>query len=603
VGVKRLQDLVQATHAPTGKPKKRGHYADGGLVTEEEQKRTASFGDAAAAALNPDVQQIPSAPPAAPEPPAPAAALKGESAAAQIPMDSGLQAPKPDGSMDSVFNSDTGRNLQAIANSVGGLGGALPAIARTGGAISTWLGRAGGAAEGAAAATVGAAGTPAMASAIPSGGTEKVANPESSGLVTPDPGSNAAPASSGQAAAVLPTNWDRTGMTNAQVGQANPSGRVRMERLADGSMSFSGGDVSGPVSYVNGQGNALPGAGVDGSGFGGFQVSPGGAQVGLGPNGSYVFSSDGGGANRSQAGAVSGSRQEGQALPESPSLPSGMPPTSQRSPVGMTVEQAQREGLVGPRIGYNPAYDQRLQSPSSAQADQTDVPQLVAPQVANSTNDYAARKRLENLATSASSITNTNRWGGRGAEGSPAARAYRAELANDSALQQAGPGLENTALQGNAGVQRERVQQVGANQREAMRNSVDQGRLAMEQAAAAERRRSQARIEQAQEAMFTASTPEKQRAAQSRLLALMGKGEDLKDRFVTVGGGTYVQDGQTMKEPTSIYDAVNRQWLRPPASSQPSTPPAKDKLINGQIYNLPDGRSMRWNGKAFEQPR
>ena len=32
----------------------------------------------------------------------------------------------------------------------------------------------------------------------------------------------------------------------------------------------------------------------------------------------------------------------------------------QGSPVGKTVEQAQREGLVGERAGYNPAYDQRL---------------------------------------------------------------------------------------------------------------------------------------------------------------------------------------------------------------------------------------------------
>lgn len=33
---------------------------------------------------------------------------------------------------------------------------------------------------------------------------------------------------------------------------------------------------------------------------------------------------------------------------------------SQRSPVGMTVEQAQQQGLIGERVGYNPAYDQRI---------------------------------------------------------------------------------------------------------------------------------------------------------------------------------------------------------------------------------------------------
>ena len=34
-------------------------------------------------------------------------------------------------------------------------------------------------------------------------------------------------------------------------------------------------------------------------------------------------------------------------------------PSGQRSPVGMSVEQAQRNGLIGERVGYNPAYDQR----------------------------------------------------------------------------------------------------------------------------------------------------------------------------------------------------------------------------------------------------
>lgn len=38
-----------------------------------------------------------------------------------------------------------------------------------------------------------------------------------------------------------------------------------------------------------------------------------------------------------------------------------------QSPVGMTVEEGQRTGLIGERVGYNPAYDQRLTS--SGQAD------------------------------------------------------------------------------------------------------------------------------------------------------------------------------------------------------------------------------------------
>ena len=58
---------------------------------------------------------------------------------------------------------------------------------------------------------------------------------------------------------------------------------------------------------------------------------------------------------------------------------------------------------------------------------------LHAPTVSHSGNDWAARQRLKNLETSASSIMNTQRWGGKGAAHNPAAQnfldASRADLA------------------------------------------------------------------------------------------------------------------------------------------------------------------------------
>jgi len=518
VGVKRLNDLIERTHKPSGKAKRAAHYADGGLVTDDERRRRSSFGDAAAGSRDAGVQQVASASAQA----SPGAGID------QIPMDTNIQAPKPDGSMDSAFNTETGRNLQAVANSVGGLGGALPAIAKTGGAISSWLGRAGGALQGASAAAVGSAGTPAAAGLLPSADASAPANPQSSGVATP-----AAPGPASTAAATAPApeaaqpakaGWDRTNMTNAQVGQSNPSGRVRMERLADGSTSFSGDNVSGPVSYTDAAGKAVPGAGINGAGFGGFQVNPArGTGMGKGPGSSQT--------------AVS-------------------------------------------------------------------APGFAAPQVAHSGNDWEAANNLRNLAVSASSITNNggrydSRQGRANSGPSLAQAAYLDAQRADLTARGQQPGLENSTNQINAGLRREGMQQAGANQREAMRNDIDRGRLTLEQIASDERSRSNSRIEEAQDALFSAQTPEKQRAAQTRLLALMGKGESTKDRFVTAGGGTYVQDGQTVKEPTTIYDSVTQQWLRPPASSQPSTPPPKDKLVNGQIYNLPDGRSMRWNGSSF----
>lgn len=101
-----------------------------------------------------------------------------------------------------------------------------------------------------------------------------------------------------------------------------------------------------------------------------------------------------------------------------------------------------------------------------------------------------------------------------------------------------------------------------------------------------------------------AKTPADQRSSRDRLMALMGKADNTKDRFLTVGGGTYVQDGQTVKEAQHVYDAVDKQWLSPPSRNAPqAAPPPKDKLTKGQIINAPDGRTLRWNGSAFDVVR
>lgn len=130
---------------------------------------------------------------------------------------------------------------------------------------------------------------------------------------------------------------DRTTLSNEQAATMNPAGRITVTRGANGTMEFSGNNVSGQVSYNDASGKALPGGGLNGKGFAAFDVAPAGANVATGPNGSYAFDSGGG-----SSGAQQGS--------------AGV----QRSPVGMTVEQAQREGLVGQRVGYDPAFDAQL---------------------------------------------------------------------------------------------------------------------------------------------------------------------------------------------------------------------------------------------------
>jgi hypothetical protein len=52
-------------------------------------------------------------------------------------------------------------------------------------------------------------------------------------------------------------------LTNAQIGEINPGGRITVTRQPNGVMSFSGGNVTGPASwYADENGKALPGTGL-----------------------------------------------------------------------------------------------------------------------------------------------------------------------------------------------------------------------------------------------------------------------------------------------------------------------------------------------------
>ena len=106
-------------------------------------------------------------------------------------------------------------------------------------------------------------------------------------------------------------------------------------------------------------------------------------------------------------------------------------------------------------------------------------PGFRTPTIAHSGNDWQSRNDLRNAEVSASSITNTRRWGGRGAENSPDVERYRSMLGTDAALRQAQPGLEAETMRQNAGLMREDMQQAGGLQREAMQQAGETGRTGM----------------------------------------------------------------------------------------------------------------------------
>ena len=167
-----------------------------------------------------------------------------------------------------------------------------------------------------------------------------------------------------------------------------------------------------------------------------------------------------------------------------------------------------------------------------------------APTVAHSGNDFAARKRLENMATAASSITNTERWGGKGASRNPAVQAYEAAVKADLQAQGLQPDVDTEVMGFNANLMREQMsqdgatqrtfmQEAGADRRDGRRSLVEMARLGMDQETQGFANRAAAQQEQLRNTLINPNaTPEQRAVAQRSLAALAGK--TAADRMQTV---------------------------------------------------------------------
>lgn len=242
------------------------------------------------------------------------------------------------------------------------------------------------------------------------------------------------------------------------------------------------------------------------------------------------------------------------------------------------------------------------------------APSVQSPTVRNSTNDWAARKQLENLATGASSITNTPEWS-RGAttnwrgqqvrgqadqDGKVAA--YQAALKSDLALQQAQPVMDQAAMRENGNLQREGMQQSGETQRTNIRaqrddaaNQIARGRLTLEQIAAGYQNRASDRMDRAQSDLEKAKTPEAQRSARDRLLALAGKAPQ-SEWGLSVTPTTKNADGSTTQGSIYRYNKTTGETARVDAGqSQTQT-----QFEIGKTYVDGQGRRATFTAQGWK---
>lgn len=552
VGVRRLQDLVDMTHAPTGKTSQATHFADGGPASYDDfeqqmaaqrsaskQRAQASFRamDEEAKTAAADAAGMPSAqsPTTAP------ATQPVTDRVSQIPT-GGLKAPAADGSQDSWANTETGRNLTNIASALpGSLGGAIPAVAKTGGAISGGLDAATRLLNaGAGAAAVSALPGSAAAQTSPTstvGAGRGVVNPPAVNPTAPPPASP--PRTLASIAGLPSTTSDVTRVGN----------------------SYSGTNVAGDIT-INGQAPR---------------------------NGGAISAQNMAAAENLAASQGNGARERLLAA-------GGVP-----SPVGMSVQDAQRQGLAGARLtgqGTQPS-EQNMTAADNLAAGQGTRGRLMAlamgpgsgpvspgsftggfTGVVGSTSTQGnmlgrtPEQRLRDAEVSASSITNRPEWGGRSAENSAAMQGYRAALQQDNNIRQNQAGADLEAMRQSGSLQREGMQQTGETQRAGIRaqgvndaNEIGRGRLRLEQIAAGYTNRAADRLDRAQTELENAKTPETQRSARERLMALAGKAPQ-NEWGLSVTPTTKNADGSTTQGSIYRYNKTTGETARVDAGQQ-----------------------------------
>ena len=225
------------------------------------------------------------------------------------------------------------------------------------------------------------------------------------------------------------------------------------------------------------------------------------------------------------------------------------------------------------------------QTPAGFQPAGSQPAGVQAPVVRNSTNDWAARKALANAETAASSITNTRRWGGKGAENSPDVQAYQAMLRNDLALQQAQPNMEQAAMRENAANQRVAMQEQGATARDAGRTALAGEELGLKRTAAGFQTRAAQRRESAYDNYSKAKTDEDRQAIAKQFPDLFGQAKDAAHRMEVVRGKTDPMTGQSSGDYVVVQDPKTGEVRQIQMGAAPAAPtqalPKAGEVRNG----------------------
>lgn len=461
VGLRRLMKLVDATHKPTGKPKKPGHYADGGLAEDEEEQR-------AAAARQP----------AAPTP----ARVQTPSPTAMFVEDSAQEAGR---------RWDQGDVAGAIGagarTAVGGVGmAAIEALDNTVGAASR------GFMDGAKKFAAGFTGSDAKAAEVDKPAPASAATSEAASTVAPD-----APAD--QSSTVTPLGESEAAKTSAPAAtQVAPGvyshGKGQFSDRAGG-MGFSDGFTGQPTA----ENDKLMQGLAD-------QSTPGAASasnVTASPLPSAVA------ANTATSGQVVGATGESTASPQATTAK----PRESWSTFASRMMDLER-GTAGTGAGTQTP---QMRSPTAVHSgNDWNVRQALRKAEMDAKSIiHQSRWAPKGSGQAAQKAYAEMRQADIDAMTGQSAMDAEAMKANAALLR------ESMGQQGASS--RAAIQEAGANRREGLRSLGDMAKFDQDSQEQSLRMRGMQRLDQAQEELLKAQTPAQVSSARARLLALHGK--------------------------------------------------------------------------------
>lgn len=230
---------------------------------------------------------------------------------------------------------------------------------------------------------------------------------------------------------------------------------------------------------------------------------------------------------------------------------------------------------------------------------------LAVPTATHSGNDWRARETLRRLKMDADSLIHKDPRARRQAQ----AAYQQAATADVAAMTGGQTNIDAKAMELDAGLQREGMQQQGANHRAgigaraaALRLAMDGRRLNLEETTQGFQNRQAQRVEQAQTAYLNAETDEARNAAQKRLATLTGRADGadwevhMTPTIKNVDGSTTQGSVIRSNKRTGEVQRVDEGGSAPAA---PETANAAQRVL-GQVYTAPNGQRVRWTKEGWQ---